>query len=122
MPRPRKNPTLAALDGRGGRYKSNQPPVNSPVGDPPDHLRGSRRDAWYELCLELPALTIADRTLLEVAATIRGDMVTGDMGIAKMALLRNAMKDLGGSPVDRVRLNLKPEEPEDPEDAFFNED
>ncbi|QTG05494.1 hypothetical protein G6M87_08400 [Rhizobium rhizogenes] len=49
-------------------------------------------------------------------------MVTGDMGVNKMALLRQILKDLGGSPVDRVRLNHKPEEPEDPDDAFFSDD
>lgn len=120
MARPRKNPTLRLLEGaQRSKVKSNQPPAGGPVGDPPPWLTGSRRDAWYQLCIELPALTIADRTLLEVASTIRGDMVTGDMGVNKMALLRQTMKDLGGSPVDRERLNHPPKEPEDPDEAYF---
>ncbi|ACM27997.1 phage-like protein [Rhizobium rhizogenes] len=125
MARPRKNPTLRLLEGaqRSKVVKPTNTASNGvvPVGDPPLWLTGSRRDAWYQLALELGnRLTYEDRALLEIAATIRGDMVMGDMGVNKMALLRQTMKDLGASPVDRQRLNHKPEE-KDPLDDFFGD-
>ncbi|OCJ25342.1 hypothetical protein A6U88_02395 [Agrobacterium sp. B131/95] len=126
MSRPRKNPTLRLLEGAQRSKVVNPPNTASngavPVGDPPPWLTGSRRDAWFQLALELGnRLTYEDRALLEIAATIRGDMVTGDMGVNKMALLRQILKDLGASPVDRQRLNHKPEEEKDDSDKFFDD-
>lgn len=114
--RPRKPTALQVASGRDkqnpGRYrdrKKNEPTGLSGVGDPPDYIVDTdvchARKAWKEFAVELPWLTESDRSILEVACKIRGDlMAMQDVGVPRLTLLRGLLQSLGATPADKSKV------------------
>ncbi len=120
MPRRRTPTEQARTTGQDrnhpGRHAARTAPASPPLGPPSPHLGQHAREAWAGLVLEIGWLTEADRALVELAATIRGRALAGEeVGISALALLRQCLKDLGGTPVDRARLSA-PADGDDPGD------
>ena len=122
MPRRRTPPTEARTRGQDrnhpARHASRRPPSSVPLGAPSAHLGKDARTAWEGLAREIGWLTEADRALVELAAAIRGRMLAGEeVGLSALALLRQCLKDLGGTPVDRARITAPPEDEPQPDPA-----
>ena len=111
--RPRKS-TLQLLtqgtwrpDRHGGRSLS----PTTPLGQPPTCLGPAERKAWREVAGWATWLRHPDRGLLEVYARLLVEQRTAfaDMNAARLTLLVTLGARLGLAPIDRTRLEPKPE-------------
>ncbi len=124
MPKPRLPIAKARASGaeikNAGRFKGRGNPKVSALGKPSIFLSGGALVAWESFSRELPWLTEADRSLLEVACTIRGRLIDGeDVGIAPMNTLRMCLGQMGATPADRSKVPVDDGEEEDADSAFF---
>lgn len=127
MPRPRKPLTAAKTEGRDkqnkGRYVDrNEYPSDGPLGDPPDYIQNVEgchaRSAWRELEADIPWLTRRDRTLVEMACLIRGEIMAGTPpGIQKMNLLRQCLGMMGATPADATKVGAPSGKDDDDEES-----
>jgi hypothetical protein len=77
--------------------------------------------AWEAFQREIPWLAESDRTLLEIAVTIRARLMAGEeVGVQALNLLRQALGQMGGTPADRTRIETSEEISDDPTDRFFD--
>lgn len=82
------------------------------------HLDTFAKRAWARFRVELPWLTAADNALLEIASTVRGRMLAGEIpGTTALSMYQSVLSKLGATPTDRSKVNMPDEEPE--EDEFF---
>src|SRR5689334_7115055 len=76
MGRPRKPTRVLELQGAFKKdpqrraARENEPVVTEPLGDPPEGLNEAEVARWNEIREWCPWLTIADRTVTEMAATL----------------------------------------------------
>jgi hypothetical protein len=127
MPRPRTPTEKAKATGAAkhdpARHAGRANPTTKPLGKPSSHLTGNAIVAWEAFKTEIPWLTESDRGLAETAARIRGRLLDGeDVGLTALALYRQMLKDMGGTPVDRSRIAAAPEgdDKADPAAAYFS--
>lgn len=132
MARPRTPRAKAAVTGRDKHDKArfegrNEPDVNEELGPPPDWMVDSdktkARTAWVTMSAEIPWLNSSHRALMEIAASIRGRLMTGgDVGVQALNLLRQCLGQMGATPADASKAGAKPDgESKDPADEFFGE-
>ncbi|MNR97625.1 hypothetical protein D3C72_288090 [compost metagenome] len=76
---------------------------------------------WEGFKLELPWLTEADRSVMEIASALRAQFKTDpmNMGVTKLNLLRLCLAQLGATPADRSKIGVGDGDEEDPDDTFF---
>jgi hypothetical protein len=112
MPRPRlpqlKAETTAATLKDPQRYRGRKaPPKATPLGKPSPFLKDGAITAWEGFRRELPWLTEAHRTLVEVASNLRGRMIDGeDVGVNALSLLQVVLGKLGATPTDESKVNF----------------
>jgi hypothetical protein len=112
MPRPRTpvakaKVTGAALLHPGRHNRRKQPKASLPLGDPSPFLKEGAIPAWEGFRRELPWLTEAHRTLVEVASNLRGRMIDGeDVGVNALSLLQVVLGKLGATPTDESKVNF----------------
>ena len=100
------------------RHADRKDPKTKPLGKPSRFLDGAGREAWEGYKLELPWLTEADRSLVEIASSVRGRLLAGeDVGVTALSMLQSILSKMGGTPADRSKV-ATPDEDE-PEDEFF---
>ncbi len=122
MARARTPAAKAALTGAADknpkRHRTRKEPATRPLGNPSTFLDEHGRQAWEAYRLELPWLMESDRSLLEIAATVRGKLLSGgDVGVQSLSMLQSILSKLGASPADRTKVAVPDDEKE--EDEFF---
>lgn len=92
------------------------------LGAPSTWLNEAQALAWASFQRELPWLCERDRALVEIASVIRSRLMSGeDVGVQALNLLRQALGQMGATPADATRVPAgSDDEPERPEDAYFN--
>lgn len=126
MPRPRTPKAVADATGAAGknpqRFRDRKDPKVASLGGAPDWMVcGHELSAWEGFKREMPWLAESDRTLVEVAARLRGRMIKDpEMGVNALAQLRLCLQAMGGTPSDRSKVGAPDEDRDDPADQFFN--
>lgn len=101
-----------------GRHADRKDPKTKPLGKPSRFLDEHGKEAWEGYKLELPWLTEADRSLVEIASSVRGRLLAGeDVGVTALSMLQSILSKMGGTPADRSKVATPDDEPE--EDEFF---
>jgi hypothetical protein len=123
MANPRLPVAKAAATGAAvknpGRHSNRKSPTLPRLGKASKHLKDGAVEAWEGFKRELPWLSEGHRTLVEVAATIRGRMIDGeDVGITALSLLQVCLSKLGATPTDESKLSLS--EDGDEADSLFD--
>jgi hypothetical protein len=103
-----------------GRHADRKDPKVKPLGKPSRFLDENGREAWEGFKVELPWLTEADRSLVEIAASVRGRLLSGeDVGVTALSMLQSILSKMGGTPADRSKVSTPDDETE--EDEFFGD-
>lgn len=111
--------TGAALKNPG-RHADRSNPRTVPLGDPSSFLDGHGKAAWEGYRREMPWLMESDRSLVEIAALVRGRLLGGeDVGMTALSMLQSILSKMGGSPADRSKVAVPDDEKE--EDEFFGD-
>ena len=126
MARPRTPKARATATGRTkvnpARFEGrNEPIVTETVGGPPNWMNPLQREAWGVLIDEIPWLNKSHRGLVEIAATIRARLMSGEeVGVQALNLLRQCLGQMGASPADASKAGAMPGgEKEDPAGQYF---
>lgn len=122
MANPRTPVAKARLTGAAAknpsRHKNRSDPKSSPLGKPSEFLDQNGQRAWEGYRKELPWLMESDRSLVEIASSVRGRLLGGeDVGVTALGMLQSILSKMGGSPADRSKVALPDDEKE--EDEFF---
>jgi len=112
MPNPRTPIAKAKLTGADKRnpqrFRDRKEPKVSgrPVGAAPSYLTAGAKKAWKTFASELGWLTHEDRAILEVAATMRAEIMAGstELPASFFTAYRQALAALGGTPTDRSKV------------------
>lgn len=100
------------------RHAARSDPKSTPLGKPSTFLDKHGQQAWEGYRQELPWLMEADRSLVEIAASVRGRLLSGeDVGVTALSMLQSILSKMGGSPADRSKVTVPDDEK--PEDEFF---
>lgn len=101
-----------------GRHANRKDPKTQPLGDPSPFLDEHGIKAWEAYRRELPWLMESDRSLVEIAASVRGRLLAGeDVGVTALSMLQSMLSKMGGSPADRSKVGAPDDEQQ--EDEFF---
>jgi hypothetical protein len=124
MPNPRTPVAKAKATGAAvshpGRHRTRSDPKTRPLGKASPFLDEKQAEVWEAFKHELPWLTEADRTLVEVACNLRARLWTDpETGVQALAQLRMCVAAMGGTPADRSKVSVPDEEQDDPEARFF---
>ncbi len=130
MPRPRTPKAKARATGRDkvnpARFEGrNEPVVKEPLGDPPKWMKDTDSSkaatAWAIIRDEIPWLNSSHRSLVEIAATIRGRLMAGgEVGVQALNLLRQCLGQMGATPADASKAGAMPgDEGRDPAEDYF---
>jgi hypothetical protein len=103
------------------RFVNRGDPPTSQLGAPSTWMSVGQIAAWEAFQREIPWLAESDRTLVEIAVTIRARLMAGEeVGVQALNLLRQALGQMGGTPADRSRIETPEEISNDPTDRFFD--
>jgi len=111
MANPRLPVAKAAVTGATSknpqRHRDRKEPSGRPLGEATAFLDDHGKQAWEGFRRELPWLMECDRALVEIAAKLRGLVISGaDVGEGKLKLLQTILGRLGASPTDRTKVAL----------------
>ena len=112
MPRPKTPIAKAKLTGayekHPERYRGrNEPQGLAELGEPPDYLSETQKEAWIAFAEELPWLVYSDRALLESACILRARVREEDVVTASLLReLRLHVSALGGCPTNRSNIQV----------------
>lgn len=100
------------------RHAGRSEPKVVPLGAPSPFLTEKGQEAWEAYKRELPWLAESDRSLVEIAAHVRGRLLGGeDVGVTALSMLQSILSKMGASPADRSKVSAP--DGEEPEDEFF---
>lgn len=125
MARPRLPATVATVTGADRqnpkRFSSRSKPKVLSLGPAPKRFTDEQREIWDEFNADFPWLGRSDRQLVEVATNLLDLMrsLGPETPIALYAQMRMVLGQMGGTPVDRSKVNAPDDEAEDPADKFF---
>jgi hypothetical protein len=96
--------------------------VSEPLGKPPAWMSEHQIAAWALFVKEVPWLNSSHRGLVEIAATIRGRLMSGEeVGVQALNLLRQALGQMGATPADASKATVRPDDgEEDAAENYFN--
>lgn len=126
MARPRLPEQVAKVSGAEikdpQRFRSRKAPKVLSLGPAPSRLTADQRVIWDEFNADFPWLGRSDRALVEVATNLLDQMrqLGPETPIALYAQMRMILGQMGGTPVDRSKVNAPDDEEQDPADAYFN--
>lgn len=126
MARPRTPKAKADITGQAEKRKKKfeeraEPVVSEDIGEPFDWLKPHAKRAWRDLADEIPWLNKSHRTLLGIAATIRGRMMgdsNEEVGVQAMNLLRQALNSMGATPADASKITVSDGDEEEGNDGL----
>lgn len=100
------------------RHADRSQPSVKPLGNPSTFLDTHGKQAWEAFKGELPWLAESDRSLVEIAAHVRGRLLSGeDVGVTALSMLQSILSKMGASPADRSKVSAP--DGDEPEDEFF---
>lgn len=100
------------------RHADRSQPSVKPLGKPSTFLDQHGKQAWEAFKSELPWLAESDRSLVEIAAHVRGRLLSGeDVGVTALSMLQSILSKMGASPADRSKVSAP--DGDEPEDEFF---
>src|SRR3954470_10034752 len=103
------------------RFLNRGDPPSARLGAPSTWMKKDQIAAWEAFQREIPWLAESDRTLLEIAVTIRARLMAGEeVGVQALTLLRQALGQMGGTPADRTRIETPEDDMDDPMAKFFD--
>lgn len=125
MGRPRLPGTVATVTGADkrspGRFKGRSAPVVKSLGQAPKRFTAAQVEIWDEFNEDFPWLGRSDRRVVGLAVMLQHMIDTDpDCPVAVFAQMRMLLSSMGGTPVDRSKVQAPEEESEDPADAFLN--
>ncbi|WP_423414870.1 hypothetical protein RLW55_16940 [Hyphomicrobium sp. B1] len=126
MPRSRTPIEKARVTGQAQRRKTkfaSRREIGStdPLGDPPKWMTPAQQSAWRVTSAECPWLNRSHRCIIEIAAVIRGDLISGtDVGVNRLNVLRQILGQLGATPADASKISVPSDHEDDPGDKYFN--
>lgn len=126
MPRPRLPNDVAKVTGADkrspGRFKGRSDPKVKSLGPAPKRFTDEQREIWDEFNADFPWLGRSDRAIVEVATKLTDLMRTlgAETPVAVYAQMRMTLGQMGGTPVDRSKVNAPEEDDADPTDEFLN--
>ena len=101
-----------------GRHADRSAPKVIGLGAPSTFLTEKGQEAWEAFKRELPWLAESDRSLVEIAAHVRGRLLGGeDVGVTALSMLQSILSKMGASPADRSKVSAP--DGDEPEDEFF---
>ena len=102
-----------------GRHAKRKDPKTSPLGKATKFLDEHGKEAWEGFKRELPWLMESDRSMVEVCAKVRGELLSGeDVGVTRLSMYQSMLSKLGASPSDRTKVSAGDDEEEGNE--FFD--
>jgi len=95
------------------------------LGDPPDCLldtdQSLARTAWRLFEAEAPWLDGSHRALIELAATLRGELLAGNVpGVQRINSLRQILMQAGLTPATASKVTPPDGDQRDSDDEFFD--
>lgn len=112
-----------AIGKNAGRFKDRATPKVRSLGPAPKSLSDAERALWDEFNADFPWLGRSDRQLVRNAVILQAqidDSRAEGVPVAALAQMRLYLSSMGGTPVDRTKVNAPDEKPEDPADEFVN--
>lgn len=101
------------------RFADRADPPVSALGNPPTRLNAAEKKAWKSFAEEMPWLVASDRKLVELASRLTVYVGQPDCPLGIYAQLRLCLSSMGGTPVDRSRVQWAEDDP-DPASEFLN--
>tara|TARA_R110000751_G_scaffold65483_1_gene133927 strand:+ start:67 stop:447 length:381 start_codon:yes stop_codon:yes gene_type:complete len=126
MSRPRLAAEVAKVTGADkrspGRFKGRAAPKVKSLGPAPKRFTKDQKDIWDEFNADYPWLGRSDRGIVEVATRLTDLMRKhgAETPVAVYAQMRMTLGQMGGTPVDRSKVNAPEEDEIDPTDEFLN--
>lgn len=125
MARPRLPVEVASVTGaaakNAGRFKGRSAPVVKSLGLPPKRFTPEQAEIWNEFNDDFPWLGRSDRRVVGLAVMLQHMIDTDpETPIAVYAQMRMLLSAMGGTPVDRSKVQAPEEESKDPADEFLN--
>lgn len=124
MANPRLPPEVAAVTGADkrspGRFKGRAAPKVKSLGPAPKSMNEDQQAIWDEFNEDFPWLGRSDRRVVGLAVILQSAIDKGDAPVAVFAQMRMLLSAMGGTPVDRSKVQAPDDEDEDPADAFLN--
>ena len=126
MSRPRLPQQVASVTGADkrspGRFAKRKTPKVLSLGPAPKRFSPAKVEIWDEFNKDFPWLGRSDRSLVEVATNLMDQMrVLGDQTpIALYAQMRMILGQMGGTPVDRSKVQAPDDDDKDPADDYLN--
>lgn len=123
--RPRLPQEVAKITGafakNAGRFAKRSAPKVKSLGPAPKRFTDEQREIWDEFNADFPWLGRTDRALVEVATNLLDQMrrLGEATPISLYAQMRMILGQMGGTPVDRFKVNAPDDNADDPADEFF---
>ncbi len=100
------------------RHEGRKEPAGRSLGDASQFLNQHGCEAWEGFKRELPWLMESDRSIVEVCAHVRGQLLAGEeVGVTKLSMYQSTLSKLGATPADRTRIAMSDDDADD--DEFF---
>ena len=90
------------------------------MGPAPKAYDDDQREIWDEFNADFPWLGRSDRALVRLAVDLQMMINGGDAPVAVYAQMRLLLSSMGGTPVDRSKVNAPDDDDKDPMDEFLN--
>jgi len=125
MGRPRLPDTVATVTGADkrspGRFKGRSAPAVKSLGQAPKRFTPAQVEIWDEFNEDFPWLGRSDRRVVGLAVMLQHMIDTNpECPVAVFAQMRMLLSSMGGTPVDRSKVQAPEDDEPDPADAFLN--
>ena len=126
MARPRLPQEVAkvtgAIDKNAGRFKGRATPKIKSLGPAPKRFTEDQVEIWNEFNEDFPWLGRSDRRVVGLAVLLQSEIddPETETPVAVFAQMRMLLSAMGGTPVDRSKVQAPDEEEDDPADEFIN--
>ena len=101
-----------------GRHAGRSEPKTNSLGAPSPFLDEHGRQQGEGFKREVAWLAESDRSMVEIAAHVRGRLLSGeDVGVTALSMLQAILSKMGASPADRSKVSAP--DGDEPEDEFF---
>lgn len=125
MPRPRLPQKVAKVTGavakNAGRFQGRASPKVKSLGPAPKVFNEDQVDLWNEFNDDFPWLGRSDRRVVGLAVRLQYEIDTDpEVPVAVFAQMRMLLSAMGGTPVDRSKVQAPEDDEADPLDEFMN--
>lgn len=101
-------------------FRDRAAPKVKSLGPAPKRFTPAQVEIWDEFNADFPWLGRSDRALVRMAVDLQTLIDAGDVPVSVYAQMRLCLSSMGGTPVDRSKVQAPEEESDDPADEFLN--